>query len=104
MMSSEPDATACMPGETPIDTICISMPLAAKKPFLVATVAGHRVAVGETWPNVTLSAAWADSAAVQASAADATITAAPVTHRDPVGFTRPPACCAWRVTRSEEHT
>ena len=45
---SEPAATACMPGETPIDTVSISTPLAAKKPFLVATTPGHTVAVGET--------------------------------------------------------
>ena len=48
MMLSEPDATACIPGDTPIDTMSISTPLAAKKPFLVATTAGQMVAVGET--------------------------------------------------------
>src|ERR1700682_3365176 len=57
MILSEPDATACMPGETPIDTVSISTPLAAKKPFLVATTPGQTVAVGETCPNDTLSAA-----------------------------------------------
>ncbi len=56
MILSEPDATACMPGETPIDTVSISTPLAAKNPFLVATTPGHTVAVGETWPNDTLVA------------------------------------------------
>src|SRR5882757_2372867 len=61
MMLSEPDATACMPGETPIDTVSISTPLAAKKPFLVATMPGQVVAVGETWPNETLVAALASS-------------------------------------------
>src|SRR5437773_8928421 len=62
MMLSEPAATACMPGETPIETVSISTPLAAKKPFLVATTAGQMVAVGETWPNETLVAAHAVSA------------------------------------------
>src|SRR5258708_39181250 len=57
MILSEPDATACIPGETPIDTVSISTPLAAKKPFLVATIPGQVVAVGETWPNDTLVAA-----------------------------------------------
>ena len=33
-----------MPGETPIDTVSISTPLAAKKPFLVATIPGQVVA------------------------------------------------------------
>ena len=56
MILSEPAATACMPGETPIDTVSISTPLAAKKPFLVATTPGHTVAVGETWPKETLVA------------------------------------------------
>ena len=56
MILSEPDATACMPGETPIDTVSISTPLAAKKPFLAATTPGHTVAVGETWPKDTLVA------------------------------------------------
>ena len=56
MILSEPEATACMPGETPIDTVSISTPLAAKKPFLAATTPGHTVAVGETWPNDTLVA------------------------------------------------
>ena len=65
MILSEPDATACMPGETPIDTMSISTPLAAKKPFLAATTPGHTVAVGETWPNETLVA---DSAGAAPSA------------------------------------
>ena len=56
MILSEPEATACMPGETPIDTMSISTPLAAKKPFLAATTPGHTVAVGETWPKETLVA------------------------------------------------
>src|SRR5262245_5300400 len=56
MILSEPAATACMPGETPIETVSISTPLAAKKPFLVATIPGHIVAVGETWPKETLVA------------------------------------------------
>src|SRR6478672_7618054 len=56
MILSEPAATACMPGETPIDTVSISTPLAAKNPFLAATTPGHTVAVGETWPNETLVA------------------------------------------------
>src|SRR4029077_5522593 len=56
MILSEPDATACMPGETPIDTVSISTPLAAKKPFLAATTPGQTVAVGETWPKETLVA------------------------------------------------
>src|SRR3954451_14653773 len=56
MILSEPDATACMPGDTPIDTVSISTPLAAKKPFLAATTPGHTVAVGETWPKETLVA------------------------------------------------
>src|SRR3954451_2034640 len=62
MMLSEPDATACMPGETPIDTGSISTPLAAKKPFLAATTPGHTVAVGETWPKETLVADHAGAA------------------------------------------
>ena len=62
MMLSEPDATACMPGETPIDTGSISTPLAAKKPFLAATTPGHTVAVGETWPKDTLVADHAGAA------------------------------------------
>ena len=62
MILSEPDATACMPGETPIDTVSISTPLAAKKPFLVATTPGHTVAVGETWPKETLVADHAGAA------------------------------------------
>src|SRR5262245_42578689 len=61
MMLSEPAATACMPGETAIETVSISTPLAAKKPFFVATIPGHIVAVGETWPNETLVAALAAS-------------------------------------------
>src|SRR3954464_11738727 len=56
MILSEPDATACMPGETPIDTGSISTPLAAKKPFLAATTPGQTVAVGETCPKETLVA------------------------------------------------
>ena len=56
MMLSEPAATACMPGDTPIDTVSISTPLAAKKPFLAATTPGQTVAVGETWPKETLVA------------------------------------------------
>ena len=56
MILSEPAATACMPGETPIDTVSISTPLAAKKPFLAATTPGQTVAVGETWPKETLVA------------------------------------------------
>src|SRR6476620_11622488 len=56
MILSEPAATACMPGETPIDTVVISTPVAAKNPFLAATTPGHTVAVGETWPNETLVA------------------------------------------------
>jgi hypothetical protein len=75
MMSSEPEATACIPGETPIDTTSIATLLAAKKPFLAATVPGHTVTVGETWPNVTLSTASADSART-ASAAPANAAAA----------------------------
>src|SRR5215475_9908585 len=63
MMLSEPAATACMPGETPIETVSISTPLAAKKPFLVATIPGHIVAVGETWPKETLVADCAGAAA-----------------------------------------
>ena len=62
MILSEPAATACMPGETPIDTVSISTPLAAKKPFLVATTPGHTVAVGETWPKETLVADHAGAA------------------------------------------
>ena len=62
MILSEPDATACMPGETPIDTGSISTPLAAKKPFLAATTPGHTVAVGETWPKDTLVADHAGAA------------------------------------------
>src|SRR6476469_5657652 len=65
MILSEPAATACMPGETPIDTVSISTPLAAKKPFLAATTPGHTVAVGETWPKETLVA---DSAGAVPSA------------------------------------
>ena len=65
MILSEPAATACMPGETPIDTVSISTPLAAKKPFLAATTPGHTVAVGETWPKETLVA---DNAGVAPSA------------------------------------
>src|SRR5215475_11476147 len=61
MMLMEPAATACMPGETPIETVSISTPLAAKNPFLVATMPGHSVAVAETWPNETLVAAGAAS-------------------------------------------
>src|ERR1700704_1420087 len=61
MMLMEPAATACMPGETPIETVSISTPFAAKKPFLVATTPGHMVAVAETWPNETLVAARAGS-------------------------------------------
>ena len=73
MMLSEPDATACMPGETPIDTGSISTPLAAKKPFLAATTPGHTVAVGETWPKETLVA---DSAGVEPSANTCSATTA----------------------------
>src|SRR5262245_30495124 len=62
MILSEPAATACIPGETPIETISISTPLAAKKPFLVATIPGHIVAVGETWPKETLLADCAGAA------------------------------------------
>src|SRR3979411_3117761 len=65
MILSEPAATACMPGETPIDTVSISTPLAAKKPFLDATTPGHTVAGGETWPKETLVA---DSAGAAPSA------------------------------------
>src|SRR3981081_3166293 len=61
MMLIEPAATACMPGETPIETVSISTPFAAKKPFLVATTPGHMMAVAETWPNETLVAARAGS-------------------------------------------
>src|SRR4029077_981053 len=52
-----------MPGETPIETVSISTPLAAKNPFLVATIPGHMVAVGETWPKETLLADCAGAAA-----------------------------------------
>ena len=71
MMSSEPAATACMPGDTPIETTSISMLLAAKKPFFVATTPGHTVAVGDTWPNVTLSSAQAGATAANTKSADA---------------------------------
>src|SRR3954470_19143521 len=77
MILSEPDATACMPGETPIDTGSISTPLAAKKPFLAATTPGHTVAGGKTWPKDTLVADHAGAApsatACSASPAAATI-------------------------------
>src|SRR5882724_8272522 len=73
MILSEPDATACMPGETPIETVSISTPLAAKKPFLVATMPGQVVAVGETWPNETLVAALASSP-LHANASMTTLT------------------------------
>jgi hypothetical protein len=71
MMSREPAATACMPGDTPIETTSISMLLAAKKPFFVATTPGHTVAVGDTWPNVTLSSAEAGAPAASTKGTDA---------------------------------
>jgi hypothetical protein len=47
--------------------------LAAKKPFLVATIPGQVVAVGETWPNDTFVAALAGSA-LDANASTTTLT------------------------------
>src|SRR5215813_13815263 len=73
MMLSEPEATACMPGDTPIDTVSISTPLAAKKPFLVATMPGQVVAVGDTWPNDTFVAARAGPP-LDASASPTTVS------------------------------
>src|SRR4029079_6229294 len=67
MMLSEPADTACITGETPIDTVSISTPLAAKKPFLAATTPGHTVAVGETSPKETLVAGHAGRAASASS-------------------------------------
>src|SRR5262249_27927755 len=60
-------------GETPIETVSISTPLAPKKPFLVATIPGHIVAVGETWPKETLLAdcAGAPASAIACSASTA---------------------------------
>ena len=84
MMLSEPDATACWPGETPIETTSISTPAAAKKPFRVATTPGHSVAVGDTWPKLTRSAAPADTrpeTAMPASAATAAPSVADTMRR-----------------------
>jgi hypothetical protein len=47
------------------------MLLAAKKPFFVATTPGHTVAVGDTWPNVTLSSAEAGAPAASTKGTDA---------------------------------
>src|SRR3954463_5243306 len=80
MMLSEPEATACMPGETPIDTVSISTPLAAKKPFLVATIPGQVVAVGDTWPNDTFVAACADAPLVASACSATTAGNATLSH------------------------
>src|SRR5260221_5267817 len=80
MMLSEPEATACMPGETPIDTVSISTPLAAKNPFRVATIPGQVVAVGETWPNDTLVAARAGSPLVASACSATTAGNATLSH------------------------
>ena len=69
MMSSEPAATACMPGDTPIDTVAIVILLAAKKPLRAATTPGHTVAVGDTWPKDTLSAARTGAAGAKTASA-----------------------------------
>jgi hypothetical protein len=47
------------------------MLLAAKNPFFVATTPGHTVAVGDTWPNVTLSRAQAGATAANIKPNDA---------------------------------
>src|SRR5215472_950824 len=72
MMLSEPEATACWPGETPIETVSISTPAAAKNPFLLATKPGHSVAVGDTCPKLTRSTARPGASASMAAKRQAT--------------------------------
>src|SRR5713101_4242275 len=102
MILSEPAATACMPGETPIEIMSISTPLAAKNPFLVATIPGQTVAVGETWPNETLVADSAGStpdaiACSATTAGKATLSQARMNFSPAILLASPP----WRYTLCE---
>src|SRR5882757_4123902 len=91
MMLSELEATACMPGETPMETVSSSTPFAAKKPFLVATTPGQMVAVGETWPNETLVA---DQAGPAPCTMACSAIRADTTTRDDTPIDHSPACLA----------